>query len=146
MNVKDVKGVKSPPISSSERRCLYKSQKSYKKSNLSIDLKNTQKSLSENELYDKVIQNNITSEFLCNLSRKSTSDKTEKISEKFNFKNSNEKKIVGTNQSIILEKKLIYKIKDNYIYKSKDLIFDEEETKEKCGVNCLGSEGLCLIF
>jgi hypothetical protein len=63
--------------------------------------------------------------------------------------NFNSKKIVGTNQSILLDKKLMYKIQEGNIYKSKDLIFDEEETKEKCVFTCcknIGSEGYCLIF
>jgi hypothetical protein len=60
----NIKVVKYPPKSSTDKRYNHTRQKSYKKNHLSIDLKKAEKSLSENEVYDQVRQYNIMKEFL----------------------------------------------------------------------------------
>jgi hypothetical protein len=82
-----------------------------------------------------------------NLTRENTIDKLGKPKE---AKTERPKEVVGTNQSIQLDKNVIYKIKEGNVYKSKDLIFDDEETKDKCVFTCCNNkgsgEGSCYIF
>ena len=181
----DSKVVKSFYKAPTQRKSHISHQNSWKRGNLNIDIKQTEKSLSENQVYYQVKEYNLLKEFLSiffylifsylattstvekvrnksedrsmsnrqnistsnNITRENTMDKLEKPKE---VKTDRPKEVVSTNQSIQLEKNVIYQIKEGNVYKTKDLIFDDEETKDKCVFTCCNNkgsrEGSCIIF